>query len=183
MAFDFSSHLTKVVRELGIWAERQAFVALAKTPFVSAETSPIEVILGCALFAVLFADDISPRMIPYHFHTMSNLTLDEIKVHRHEGLCLAHQVVIGPYRADFVVTLANNDESIFIAVECDGHDFHERTKEQAARDKARDRYMQALGMVVFRYTGAEIWADAEAVAKALIADGMKALAARAGGMV
>jgi very-short-patch-repair endonuclease len=44
-------------------------------------------------------------------------------------------------------------------VECDGHDFHERTKEQAASDKARDRALQALGMRVLRFTGSEIWSD------------------------
>jgi very-short-patch-repair endonuclease len=41
-------------------------------------------------------------------------------------------------------------------VECDGHDFHERTKEQAQRDKSRDRYLQANGWRVLRFTGSEI---------------------------
>lgn len=44
-------------------------------------------------------------------------------------------------------------------VECDGHDFHERTKEQAKRDKERDRNLQSLGFPVYRYTGSEIFAD------------------------
>ena len=42
-----------------------------------------------------------------------------------------------------------------IAVECDGHEFHEKTKQQAARDKARDRD---------RFTGSEIWKDPGACA-------------------
>lgn len=46
-----------------------------------------------------------------------------------------------------------------IVVECDGHDFHERTKEQAAKDKSRDRALQTAGYKVFRYTGSEIWAN------------------------
>jgi very-short-patch-repair endonuclease len=41
-------------------------------------------------------------------------------------------------------------------VECDGHEFHEKTKEQAAQDKRRDRTLQSLGFKVFRFTGMEI---------------------------
>ena len=33
-------------------------------------------------------------------------------------------------------------------MECDGHDFHERTKEQASSDKKRDRSLQAAGFLV-----------------------------------
>jgi hypothetical protein len=47
-----------------------------------------------------------------------------------------------------------------IIIECDGHDFHERTKAQAARDKKRDRILQSIGYNVFRFTGSEIYNDA-----------------------
>ena len=50
-------------------------------------------------------------------------------------------------------------------IECDGHDYHERTKEQAARDKKRDRFFASKGYKVLRFTGSEIWADPEAVAE------------------
>lgn len=46
-----------------------------------------------------------------------------------------------------------------VLVECDGHDFHERTREQARRDKRRDRELQKLGFPVFRYTGSDVWRD------------------------
>lgn len=46
-----------------------------------------------------------------------------------------------------------------LIVECDGHDFHERTKEQAAKDRSRDRWAQANGYDIFRFTGSEIWRD------------------------
>lgn len=46
-----------------------------------------------------------------------------------------------------------------LIVECDGHDFHERTKEQAARDRKRDRDLSLKGYDVFRFTGSEIWRD------------------------
>lgn len=46
-----------------------------------------------------------------------------------------------------------------MVVECDGHEYHCRTKEQAQRNRFRDRSIQGMGTMVFRYTGAEIWRD------------------------
>jgi very-short-patch-repair endonuclease len=46
-----------------------------------------------------------------------------------------------------------------LIVECDGHDFHERTKEQAKRDRSRDRTAHLEGYDCFRFTGSEIWKD------------------------
>lgn len=43
------------------------------------------------------------------------------------------------------------------AIECDGHDFHEKTKEQAARDKQKDRDLMQHGITVIRFTGSEIY--------------------------
>jgi hypothetical protein len=51
-------------------------------------------------------------------------------------------------------------ETTALLIECDGHDFHERTKEQARKDRSRDRQLQFAGFDVFRFTGAEIHADA-----------------------
>jgi hypothetical protein len=61
--------------------------------------------------------------------------------------------------ADFVVGVASGDKAAWLIIECDGHDFHERTKEQAARDRARDRELQANGFTIFRFTGSEIYRD------------------------
>ena len=52
-------------------------------------------------------------------------------------------------------------QTVLVAVECDGHDFHEKTKQQAARDKKRDRDLQKLGWRVLRFTGSEIHRDAK----------------------
>lgn len=65
------------------------------------------------------------------------------------------------YRIDFAMWVKGNPAPVFI--ECDGHDFHERTKEQAERDRSRDRAIQAAGIPVLRFTGREIWRDASAV--------------------
>lgn len=73
---------------------------------------------------------------------------------------------IGTYRADFVIRRVAGGRAVSDAgldgvaiVECDGHDYHERTKAQARHDRKRDRETQATGMLVLRYTGAEIWGD------------------------
>jgi hypothetical protein len=81
-----------------------------------------------------------------------------------------------PYRLDFVLHLEVLDRenqkahvnSVLIDVECDGHDFHERTKEQAERDRRRDREVQQVGYFVARFTGAEIAREPELVAMDLV---------------
>jgi len=57
---------------------------------------------------------------------------------------------------------------LYVALEFDGHEFHERTKEQARRDKARDRGLQILGWRVLRFTGSEVWRDPVGVLKACV---------------
>ena len=74
------------------------------------------------------------------------------------------------YRLDFLIMVARDLESGpfgDIAVECDGHDFHERTKEQAKRDRKRDRDLQAMGLRVLRFTGSEIFRDAAGCAESV----------------
>jgi very-short-patch-repair endonuclease len=63
------------------------------------------------------------------------------------------QFPIGRYTADFAIVGSFGR----VVVECDGHDFHERTKEQAAHDRQRDRWMQSQGWTVMRFTGSEIF--------------------------
>lgn len=82
----------------------------------------------------------------------------------------------GKYRCDFYIEMERpnfgaditQNTTTRIAVECDGHDFHERTKEQATRDKERDREMTKGGLKVFRYTGSEIFKDPIKCAKEVL---------------
>ena len=52
-----------------------------------------------------------------------------------------------------------------IAIEMDGHDFHERTKEQVALRNERDRLLQTHGWMVLHYSGSEIARDPEKVVR------------------
>lgn len=80
------------------------------------------------------------------------------------ALVISPQTQIGPYRVDFLLARAQKfrdfENVIFRAIECDGHDYHERTKEQAAKDKARDRYLLRCGVTTMRFTGSEIYNNA-----------------------
>lgn len=70
------------------------------------------------------------------------------------------QASIGPYKVDFLVWFVLCRNVGGIAIECDGHQWHERNKIQAARDKKRDRELLKAGFPVMRFTGSEIFADA-----------------------
>ena len=63
----------------------------------------------------------------------------------------------GRYFIDFALLGLIDTWRVSIAVEIDGHEFHEKTKEQVARDKRRDSDLSALGFVVLRFSGAEIY--------------------------
>lgn len=78
-------------------------------------------------------------------------------------VCIPQFTINGPdkkYRVDFAfLEPAWSTVKCRVAVELDGHQFHERTKQQATADKRRDRQLQALGWRVLRFTGSEVWAD------------------------
>jgi very-short-patch-repair endonuclease len=71
----------------------------------------------------------------------------------------------GVYRVDFLIEYRFFGMTKRIIVECDGHEFHERTKVQAWRDKRRDR---ELPHKVYRFTGSEIHANATACASEIL---------------
>lgn len=82
-----------------------------------------------------------------------------------EPLGLAMQRAICPqgekYRLDFVVfpldsSIENHPNWRPLAVEVDGHEFHERTPEQVAIRDRRDRALQVSGWQVFHYSFAEL---------------------------
>lgn len=94
---------------------------------------------------------------------------DPESFHYYDRIIVTPQFRVARHRIDFLVeyqgwmrkpgTAERELVKESLLVECDGHDFHERTKEQAARDRARDRELQSAGYMVFRFTGAEIWRD------------------------
>lgn len=63
------------------------------------------------------------------------------------------------YVVDFLIDFYYKEEHYLFVLECDGHDFHEKTKEQVRSDKERERNLLASGYTVIRFTGSEIYND------------------------
>lgn len=78
------------------------------------------------------------------------------------------QTTIKLYRLDFLFQWGDLSNPLKCAVEIDGHDFHEKTKEQAKRDKERDRALVAAGYTVLRFTGSEVYHNAEGCAREVL---------------
>lgn len=77
------------------------------------------------------------------------------------------------FRTDFALTIADTSKfgegaTCTYAIECDGHEFHEKTKEQARSDRSRERDLMKLGYKVIRFTGSEIYQDAFGCAREVI---------------
>ena len=60
---------------------------------------------------------------------------------------------IDGYNPDFIVGAFN----ALFAIEIDGHEWHEKTKEQAAADKRRERALLKRSYIPIRFTGTEIY--------------------------
>lgn len=124
--------------------------------FVGFCESPIEFALAVAfLHQEMTSDGLIGVAVPVHRATW----LQKIGV---VGIVYP-QKKIGNYRVDFFVEIKQTaDDAVLdraIVIECDGHEWHERTPDQASRDKARDRYFAERGIPVMRFTGREIWKD------------------------
>lgn len=62
------------------------------------------------------------------------------------------------YRVDFliIVDYKNQGKKQFV-IECDGYEFHQKTKKQVEDDNKRQRALQAAGYEVIRFSGSEIY--------------------------
>lgn len=100
-------------------------------------------------------------------------------VHGDMLLHVTPQMEIGQHRVDFALELTfthplhemadlfGTDNPKYLpeqvsdklVIECDGHEFHDKTRDQAKRDKSRDRNLLQLGYPVMRFTGSEIHAN------------------------
>lgn len=139
------------------------------TRLVAANSTPIEHAVGTAFVHLTAINNMwavsngqpAPMAI---FMPQTGVAFEDIIADAPAKMTVWQQVKIGRYRADFLVRFnVKKDRLVWVAVECDGHDFHNITKEQAERDRARDRYFQEQGIAIFRFTGSEIWRSPVAV--------------------
>lgn len=62
------------------------------------------------------------------------------------------------YRVDFVIPVVyKNQENKMFIIECDGYEFHRRTKEEDEYENKRERDLQIKGYEIIRFSGVEIW--------------------------
>lgn len=62
------------------------------------------------------------------------------------------------YRVDFMIpVLYKNQGGKIFVIECDGHEFHQKTKKQVEKDNERQRDLQKAGYEVIRFSGTEIY--------------------------
>lgn len=61
------------------------------------------------------------------------------------------------YCADFYIVVEGYKDEIDIIVECDGHDFHEKTKKQVAYNNEREYAIKKAGYDILRFSGSQIY--------------------------
>lgn len=124
---------------------------------VSRCESPIERVMAYAILGL--SSKFPGRLLPFGF---TNEEEGYFRLGRGQSkVIVGSQVGIGSSRVDFAVLaqVMRWREPLRLVIECDGHEFHEKTKEQIAADKARERRLVAMGYYVLRFSGAEIWND------------------------
>lgn len=125
--------------------------------------SPIEKLFYGALVASMrFADGSPGRIVhPDKLWPIERL----LALNDPRTLIVEPQAQLDGWRVDFLChawefgRLSGKPQWRRLIIECDGHDYHERTKEQAARDRSRDREFQLRGYSVLRFTGSELHRD------------------------
>ncbi len=128
--------------------------------------SPIEALF---LHAISAASEFCRREVDFDLRFLPASEDHDPSPQSPELLILQRQKQIHKFRVDFLISQyatwgrapqdGRSEGWRSLIVECDGHDFHERTKEQAAKDKSRDRSLVMSGYEVFRFTGSELWRD------------------------
>lgn len=129
--------------------------------------SPVEASLGAALLTVLLGNygfgppDFTNLFLPYG-SLASMAEMPPIPLLTQGIINVAPGCWVDAYQSDYLIDVKAPGSRRVIrgTLECDGHAYHDRTKEQAAHDRKRDREMQALGVMVLRYTASDIEEDA-----------------------
>lgn len=131
-----STGITEIIKKTDEWHKLRSKHSLKLTP--------IERIMDIILISVEdllideFGNDFCPKIFWYN------------------------QEKIGNYRVDFALDFWKSSQKRYV-IECDGHEFHEKTKEQAKYDKQRERFIVSQGYTVLRFSGSEIIGEFEKI--------------------
>lgn len=133
--------------QVGLWEGLQTLVSNVEHKASYEGESPIErmFVAACHLFNIT------------HYPMFDFGHLRPPESHKWYFAYVFTQARIENFRVDFLIMGTGLYDGVSIVVECDGHAFHERTPEQASRDRQRDRRLQTLGYSVLRFTGSELY--------------------------
>lgn len=105
--------------------------------------SPIEQLLSIYL-VVLQLENI----------VLYNPFIDVVTIEKQKEITIENK----KYRVDFLIPVVyKNQGEIMFVIECDGYEFHQKTKEQVESDNQRQRDLQEFGYEVIRFSGTEIY--------------------------
>lgn len=123
------------------------FISTLDLDFVSVIDDPVSQI------AISLGHEIGGKTYTLRLFPQYGIKAEYLNITYHVDFLLMLQAVY----YDPTAFLKINANFFCVAIEIDGHNFHERTKEQAARDKWRDREIQKAGYKLFRYTASEVY--------------------------
>lgn len=118
--------------------------------------SPIEVIFNFAFDIVAFVNE----------ETISGLyLLPQFKIETNNT----------KYRVDFLFSTnecespcSHFEKELNLVIECDGHEFHEKTKEQVKKNNQRDMDLKMAGYDVLHFSGSQIYDNPFQCAKKVV---------------
>ncbi len=61
------------------------------------------------------------------------------------------------FYSDFYICIDRIGEEVSVLVECDGHDFHQKTKKQVEYDNEREYEIKKQGYDILRFSGSQIY--------------------------
>lgn len=130
------------------------------------DRSPVEVMYDLGLFLALYESAHFREELPLvSDYEIDDYGLYNFKVRFESTAKVEREIKIAPqykiisdskvYYSDFLISLSPPGYKLI--VEIDGHEFHEKTKEQAQRDRERERAIKREGYDIIRFTGSEIY--------------------------
>src|SRR5260370_25791762 len=127
--------------------------------------SPTEFILGLALFDEL--SNLYPDCRCWIYSCSDFFANSQWLQQRPDVFILVPQLNIPNVgHVDFAIFDPHiSTQNPLVVVECDGHNLHERTSDQASEDRRRDRVLQWLGYPLLRFTGTDIVRNKTEVAR------------------
>ena len=108
--------------------------------------SPIEVIFNLAYDLIIHYGDSEAYFLEPQYEVVSR---------NEENKYYVDFAFIAEDFEEFITTIKN--PNFKLAIECDGHEFHEKTKEQVQQDNEREYELKMSGFDVLHFSGSQIY--------------------------